>query len=182
MAKETVAPPELDEQMAFQVRLLIQQFDLLEKQIEIAEQRVATLLDSELATRLRSIPGVGPALAATFIAEIGDIWRFEDFDQLAAYAGVHPKEQSSGTKGLTPETSWHMAKTGNAYLRSAAYRMAVVGIQHNSVIRAHYLRKRAQGKTAMNAVGHCMSKALALVWGVWRSGQAFDPTKGGPKT
>lgn len=45
LAKETVAPPEPDEQMALQVRLLIQQFDLLEKQIEIAEQRVAMLLD-----------------------------------------------------------------------------------------------------------------------------------------
>jgi len=30
----------------------------------------------------------------------------------------------------------------------------------------------------MNAVGHCMSKALALVWGVWRSGQDFDPRHG----
>ena len=72
-------------------------------QIEIAEQRVAEVLDSELARRLQTIPGVGPALAATFIAEIGDIWRFEDFDQLASYAGVHPKELSSGTKGQKPE-------------------------------------------------------------------------------
>ncbi len=136
--------------------MLIQQFDLLDKQIEIAEHRVAEVLDSELARRLQTIPGVGPALAATFIAEIGDIWRFEDFDQLASYAGVHPKEQSSGTKGQNPETSWRTAKTGNAYLRSAAYKMAVVATQHNPVIRAHHLRKRAQGKSAMNAIGHCM--------------------------
>lgn len=182
LAKDTIAPPELEAQMAFEVGLLIQQFDLLGKQIEIAEQRVSEVLDSELACRLQTIPGVGPALAATFIAEIGDIWRFEEFDQLAAYAGVHPKEQSSGTKGQNPETSWHMAKTGNPYVRSAAYQMAVVGIQHNPVIRAHYARKRAQGKSAMNAVGHCMSKALAIVWGVWRSGKDFDPTIGGPKT
>jgi len=182
LAKGTIAPPELDTQMGFEVGLLIQQFDLLEKQIEIAEQRVSEVLDSELAQRLQTIPGVGPALAATFIAEIGDIWRFDEFDQLAAYAGVHPKEQSSGTKGQNPETSWHMAKTGNAFIRSAAYRMAVVGIQHNPVIRAHYLRKRAQGKTAMNALGHCMSKSLAIVWGVWRSGRDFDPSLGGPRT
>jgi len=182
LAKQTIAPPELDDQMAFEVRLLLQQFDLLEKQIEIAEVRVGEVLDSELARRLRTIPGVGPALAATFIAEIGDIWRFDDFDQLASYAGVHPQEQSSGTRGQNPETSWHMAKTGNAYLRSAAYKMAVVGIQHNPVIRAHYVRKRAQGKTAMNAVGHCMSKALAIIWGVWRSGRDFDPTVAVPKT
>ncbi|HUZ86412.1 MAG TPA: IS110 family transposase, partial [Candidatus Baltobacterales bacterium] len=109
---------------------------------------LARRVAGELAKRLQTIPGVGPALAATFIAEIGDIWRFEDFGQLDSYAGIHPKEQSSGTKGQNRETSWRMAKTGNSYLRSAAYKMAVVGTQHNPVIRAHYLRKRAQGKSA----------------------------------
>ena len=84
---------------------------------------------------------------------LGDIQRFEDVDQLLAYAGVQPKEQSSGEKGANPETSWTMAKTGNAYLRTAAYRMAVVGIQQNPIIREHYARKRAAGKSAMNAVG-----------------------------
>jgi len=44
------------------------------------------------------------------MAEIGDIGRFDDFDQLLAYAGVHPAERSSGTKGARPETSWHMSK------------------------------------------------------------------------
>ena len=36
-------------------------------------------------------------------------------------------------------------------------------------------RKRAAGKSKMNALGHCMRKALSLVWGVWRNGQDFDP-------
>jgi transposase len=109
------------------------------------------------------------------MAEIGDIGRFGDFDQLLAFAGVHPAERSSGRKGANPETAWHMSKAGNSHLRAAAYRMAVVGIQHNPVIRAHYLRKRAAGKSKMNALGHCMRKALSLVWGVWRNGQDFDP-------
>ena len=74
-----------------------------------------------------------------------------------------------------------MAKTGNAYLRSALYRMALVGTQHNPIIKEHYERKRAQGKARMNALGHCMAKSLAIVWGVWRSGQDFDPSKRGPK-
>jgi hypothetical protein len=56
-----------------------------------------------------------------------------------------------------------MAKTGNSYLRSAAYKMAVVGTQHNPVM------------------GHCMSKALAIVWGVWRSGRDFDRALRGPR-
>ncbi|MGD0043825.1 MAG: hypothetical protein ABSE84_26045 [Isosphaeraceae bacterium] len=75
-----------------------------------------------------------------------------------------------------------MAKTGNAFLREAAYRMAIVGIQHNPVIRAHYARKRAAGKSRMNVVGHCMSKALSLVWGVGRGGKGFDAAHGSAAT
>jgi hypothetical protein len=50
--------------------------------------------------------------------------------------------------------------------------------QHNPVIAAQYVRKRAAGKSPMNALGHCMRKALSIVWGVWRNGQDFDPKWG----
>ncbi len=149
-------PARADAETALEVGLLLDQFDLLERQIEAADRRVASLLDGETARLLLTIPGVGPATAATLIAEIGDIARFSDFDQLLAYAGVHPAERSSGRKGANPETSRHMSKAGNSHLRAAAYRIAVVGIQHNPVIAAHYARKRAAGKTPMNALGHCM--------------------------
>ena len=177
-AAETIAVPELDAEVAFEIELLLDQYDLLERQITDADHRVSGLLDGELARRLQTIPGVGPSTTATLLSEIGDIARFDDFDQLLAYAGVHPAERSSGRKGANPETSWHMSKAGNSHLRAAAYRMAVVGIQHNPVIAAHYARKRAAGKSKMNALGHCMRKALAIVWGVWRNGQDFDPDWG----
>ncbi len=177
-AADSIAVPELDAEVAFEVGLLLDQFDLLERQIEEADRRVATLLDGETARRLQTIPGVGPSIVATLLAEIGDIERFTDFDQLLAYAGVHPAERSSGNKGSNPETSWHMSKAGNSHLRAAAYRMAVVGVQHNPVIAVHYARKRAAGKSKMNALGHCMRKALSIVWGVWRNGHDFDPNWG----
>lgn len=182
LAGETIAPPELDEQMAFEVQLIIEQYDLLGKQVEVAESRVADLLDSELASRLQTIPGVGPAITATLIAEIGDIWRFDDFDQLAAYAGTHPKEQSSGRHGASPETSWRMAKTGKRLPSLSPLPNGRGWHPAHPIIKEHYRRKRKQGKAPMNAIGHCMSKGLAIVWGVWRSGQDFDPRKGGPKT
>ncbi|MEA2026554.1 MAG: IS110 family transposase [Chloroflexota bacterium] len=177
-AAASIAVSELDDEVAFEVDMLLDQYDLLEQQITEAEAHLASLLDGELARRLRTIPGVGPAITATLIAEIGDITRFDDVDQLLAYAGVHPAERSSGKKGANPETSWHMSKAGNAHLRAAAYRLAVVGITHNPVIKAHYERKRAAGKSKMNALGHCMSKALNLVWGVWRNGTDWDPDWG----
>ena len=177
-AADSIAVPELDAEVAFEVGLLLNQYDLFERQIADADARVASLLDGELARRLQTIPGVGPSIAATLLAEIGDIGRFSEFDQLLAYAGVHPAERSSGRKGANRETAWHMSKAGNSQLRAAAYRMAVVGVQHNPVIAAHYARKRAAGKSKMNALGHCMRKALSLVWGVWRNGHDFDPLWG----
>ncbi len=177
-AAMSIAVPELDAEVAFEIGLLLDQHELYERQIEAADRRVASLLDGALARRLRTIPAVGPSIAAILIAEIGDIDRFSDFDQLLAFAGVHPAERSSGRKGADPETAWHMSKAGNSHLRAAAFRMAVVGIQHNPVIAAHYARKRAAGKSKMNALGHCMRKALSLVWGVWRNGQDFDPNWG----
>ncbi|MBA3740742.1 MAG: IS110 family transposase, partial [Chloroflexi bacterium] len=137
LAKDTIAPPELSAQLGFEMELLIAQYDLLERQIAAAETRVAGMLDGELARRLQTIPGVGPAICATLIAEIGDIHRFRDFDKLVAYVGVHPAEKSSGQKG-GPETSWQMAKTGNAHIRAALYQLSVVGLQHNPTIKAHY--------------------------------------------
>ncbi len=177
-AAGSIAVPELDAEVTFEVGLLLDQFDLLERQIEAADGRVAGLLDGETARRLQTIPGVGPSITATLLAEIGDIRRFSDFDQLLAFAGVHPAEWSSGRKGSNPETAWRMSKAGNSHLRAAAYRMAVVGVVHNPVIAAHYARKRAAGKSKMNALGHCMRKALSLVWGVWRNGADFDPKWG----
>jgi transposase len=75
--------------------------------------RVITALDFEIdlyarlvAGRLRAdpgyqaiqqIPGVGPILAAVFVAEIGDITRFHRAEQLASWAGLTPKHHESDT-------------------------------------------------------------------------------------
>jgi transposase len=75
--------------------------------------RVITALDFEIDTfarlvagRLRTdpgyqaiqqIPGVGPILAAVFVAEIGDITRFHRAEQLASWAGLTPKHHESDT-------------------------------------------------------------------------------------
>jgi transposase len=80
-ATDSIAVPELEAEVAFEVGLLLDQYDLLENQIAAADRRVAELLDGELARRLQTIPGVGPSTTAILLAEIGDISRFSDFDQ-----------------------------------------------------------------------------------------------------
>jgi transposase len=46
---------------------------------------------------LQTIPGVGPVLAAVFVAEIGDIHRFASAPQLCSWAGLTPRHRESDT-------------------------------------------------------------------------------------
>jgi transposase len=59
-AADSIAVPGLDAEVAFEVGVVLDQYDLLERQIDAADTRVASLLDGETARRLRTIPGVGP--------------------------------------------------------------------------------------------------------------------------
>jgi transposase len=45
----------------------------------------------------QTIPGIGPILAAVFVAEIGDISRFRSAAHLASWAGLTPKHRESDT-------------------------------------------------------------------------------------
>ena len=57
LAQTSVAAPELEQQVRFEMRLLIAQHDLFDQQIASADARVASLLDGEVSQRLLSIPG-----------------------------------------------------------------------------------------------------------------------------
>ena len=46
---------------------------------------------------MQQVPGVGPVLAAIFVAEIGDVRRFTSAAHLASWAGLTPKHRESDT-------------------------------------------------------------------------------------
>jgi transposase len=46
---------------------------------------------------LQQMPGIGPVLAAVFVAEIGEVSRFTTAPQLACWAGLTPKHHESDT-------------------------------------------------------------------------------------
>jgi len=68
----------------------------LEDSVRVLRDHLAKRVDSKLATLLTSIPGVGPTLAATFIAEIGSVHQFPSGKSLVAYAGLDPRVRQSG--------------------------------------------------------------------------------------
>jgi transposase len=99
--RETLAPLlEVHEQVCAQI-------DVLDEKVK---QVVAT---DERVQRLTTVPSVGPVTAATFIAVVDDVARFESADKLQSYLGLVPREYSSGEK----QQRGHITKAGNRRLR-----------------------------------------------------------------
>src|SRR5258705_9540807 len=51
------------------------------------------------STAIQQIPGIGPVLAAVFVAEIGDVHRFDGPAKLTGWAGLTPRHHESDTTG-----------------------------------------------------------------------------------
>jgi len=70
----------------------------LDWEVELFSNLVAGRLRNDPGYRaVQTIPGVGPTLAAVFVAEIGDITRFQRPAQLASWAGLTPRHHESDT-------------------------------------------------------------------------------------
>src|SRR5215831_4152822 len=78
---------------------------------------------------LCSIPGVGSWTAARVLAEIEEVCTAVDARPLAAYAGLTPRERTSGSSVHHPP---RLAKTGNSRLRRALYLPAIVAMRPES--------------------------------------------------
>jgi len=90
--------------------------------------------------------GVGETLAARLMGEIGDVRRFESKRALVAYAGVDPGKDDSGKKVSKSGT---MSRSGDAFLRKAAYLVVESHLLNSPVDEPVYQfldKKRAEGK------------------------------------
>ena len=92
-------------------------------QIKLLERQIKNLIDEhpELKQQqdlLITIQGINDTTAAKFLAEIPDIHQFKSAAQLAAYAGLTPRQKFSGT---SVRGQGHLSKMGNAHLRTAMF-------------------------------------------------------------
>ena len=91
-------------------------------------------------TTLTDLYGIGPLVAARFIAEVVDIRRYPDRNAFAAANGTAPLPASSG------RTVRHRCNPGgNRQLNRALYTIAITQIRGDTEGRAYYERKRAAG-------------------------------------
>ncbi len=127
---------------------------------------------------LRTIPGVGPTVAAILLAEIGDIAWYTQFSQLRKLAGLDIIRVQTGNFA----GQWRISKCGRGLLRWALYH-AAVGWARTVAGRARLaaLKAKRHGDryAGFKAIVELAAKVLRVVWGVWRSGTPYDPRRTG---
>lgn len=119
---------------------------------------------------LRSVPGVGPVLSLTLLAELPELGALER-RQIAALVGVAPFNRDSGTlRGR--RTVWG----GRARVRGALYMATLVATRFNPVIKAFYQRLLAAGKPKKVALVACMRKLLTILNAMLKHRSPWQPT------
>jgi transposase len=110
---------ELELDPAFNARVLSlrQLIDKFTFEIDVLAKRTTAQLARHRGFKaIQAIDGVGPVLAAIFVAEIGDVTRFSRPEQLCSWAGMTPRHRES-------DTTVHrgpITKQGNRLVRWAA--------------------------------------------------------------
>jgi transposase len=118
---------------------------------------------------LRSVPGVGPVVARTLIAELPELGTL-DRKRIATLVGVAPLNRDSGSfrgrRGI-----WG----GRARVRTALYMAALVASRRNPVIAAFYQRLLAAGKAKKVALVACIHKLLTILGAILRTHTPWRP-------
>lgn len=106
---------------------------------------------------LRSVPGIGPVISRSLIAELPELGELNR-KQIAALVGVAPLNRDSGTlRGR--RRIWG----GRATVRAVLYMAALVASRRNGVIGGFYKRLRNAGKAPKVALVACMRKLLTVL-------------------
>jgi transposase len=149
----------------------------LNEQIKRTEELIRQHINSHPTLKrqsqlLDSIPGIAETTAALLLSEMTDITQYRSARQVAAYAGLVPRERQSGS---SVRGRARLSKIGNARLRRALYFPVMTAIRCSPFFQqwAEGLLKR--GKSKMSVICAVMRKLVHVAYGVLKSGKEFDP-------
>ena len=125
---------------------------------------------SERLRRLRTVPGVGPITALTWVLEVGDTSRFRSIKQAISYCGLCGAEKSSADKVMrTP-----ISKQRNKHIQRMLVEAARLAPRFSEQLAAVYERERQRGN-ANRATLAVARKMVAHLLAVDRRSTDFVP-------
>lgn len=133
-----------DDHHGFLLARMLGRIDTLDADIAAVDEQIDVHLApfTAAAARLDQIPGIGPVIAATIIAEVGvDMSRFSTAGHLCSWARFSPGINSSAGKSAGSSSSGY----GNRYLAGALGEAAVVSRKTGTFLGARYRRLSKRG-------------------------------------
>lgn len=150
---------------------LVDLHEELDRQLKVLDQGVLRLAKSDRYVRtfrkLKLMPGVGTLTAMVFLAELGDLNRFANRRQLAAYLGLAPTAFESGS---CQDRKGHITRQGPARVRHVLCQAAWAALRCSETWRAKYETiKRGSKKRSKIAIVAIMRRLAITMWHTARS-------------
>jgi transposase len=164
---------ESPEGLPMAIELLLQSFTHLTEQMETLDEQITALADEEpICARLRTMPGVGPIVALSFVTHLDDVTRFASAEQLASYLALVPGEATTGGKTKRIGT----IKAGPAYLKAllvqSAWSMWRCRPSDPVVLWARRIADKRGKRIAIVALAR---KIATVLYAMWKHGKTYDP-------
>jgi transposase len=166
----------LDEATRALIAPLAVMLEQLDTQIVVADAKIEQLSAEEpVIMLLKTALGVGPVVAAAFVAVLDEAGRFHNAHQVEAYLGLVPSEDSSGGRRRIGA----ITKQGNSYLRALLTQSAWAILKaHGSDdplhLWANQIAKRRGSRIAVIALAR---RLVGVLWSMWRHDTVYDPSR-----
>jgi len=156
---------------------LIQEYQFYQNQINTIDEQINELIKGmDAAQRLMEIDGIGPVIAATFLAEVGDIANFKSAKQIQKLAGYAIRTNISGET----EGSMRITKMGRKRLKKILYQASLSTIGTNKEIKqiyAYYTQEREKPLKKMKAVTAISCKLIRIFFSLLKYNHHYDGQK-----
>src|SRR3954467_5942795 len=137
---------------------LIADLERIYQRKKAANKELEALLE-QTGTSLLTLKGIGPSGAARLLVEVGDITRFPSRAHFASWNGTAPIDASSGD-----QIRHRLSRAGNRQINRTLHIMATVQLRNPTEGRAYYDRKKASGKTSMEAMRRLKRRLSDIVF------------------
>ena len=137
---------------------LIGDLERIHQRSKQADKELKTLVAST-GTTLMDLHGIGPSGAARLLVEVGEIARFPTRAHFASWNGTAPIDASSGN-----HVRHRLSRAGNRQINRVLHIMATVQLRNPTEGRAYFDRKKAAGKTSMQAMRSLKRRLSDIVY------------------
>ena len=176
-AEHSIGSREAQEAARIEFQILLSDFEMQTKrEAELMEMIREKIAEVPYVDKLLEIRGVGLKTVVGFVAEVGDIKRFDDPKQLQKLAGYAiVKNQSGKHKGES-----HISYRGRKRLRYVLYEAAVSVVSHSPEFRSihHYYTTRDKNPLKkMQSMIAVACKRIRIFYMILQTGATYDAAK-----